>query len=417
VKISALSPIVIVLALCQAPLLPAQNNAGVSGEALLRRALQTKTGAAALPGGIVEISREIVLPADAHDLEIRGSTAPGNTTTLRASAAFRGRALIVLPAGKNIKIHDLALDGNRDAFAQPVNPAPAGAMLSRVVANNGILAEGVTGLDIAQVKAARFAGFPILINGGGNIHVHDVELTESGSLDSGGHNNGSGGILLEEGVTDFEVLHSLIGKIRGNGVWVRSTGNSIATRGRIADTEFAIVARAAIELNHAATIVMEHNIVHMIGFPGEETLVGGTNLPSGIATTGSVDRSSIRNNTFVQIAGRCLSLDGFSNGEVTGNECSDQLFNAFLIRGTGNRITGNHLTGLNSAHKDQPESLRAGIYLAGGSSANTLDANEITGYGMGQHCIGGPALSANTIVKNSCSDEASVARLQPAIRH
>lgn len=389
-------------------------------EARLRSSLQTKTGAVTLPGGVIEISREIVLPADVHDLEIRGAD-----TTIRASAEFRGRALIVLPAGRNIRIHDLSLDGSRDAFPQPVAPAPAAAMLSRVTANNGILAEGVTGLDIAQVHATRVAGFPILVNGGRNVHIHDVEITESGSLDANGHNNGSGGVALEEGVTDFEIVHALIGKIRGNGVWIRSSGgpenagSGSAARGRIADSEFAIVARAAIELNHATAITIENNTAHMIGFPGEEVLIGGTALPAAIASTGSVNHSAIRNNNFEQIAGRCLSLDGFSDGEVTGNGCTDGLFNGFLIRGTGNRITGNHLTGLNNAHRDQPESLRAGIYLAAGASGNTLDANEISGFGMAQHCIGGPGAlegggAANKIAKNVCSDGPSVAWLRPA---
>ena len=102
--------------------------------------------------------------------------------------------------------------------------------------------------------------------------------------------------------------------------------------------------------------------------------------------------------------------------------CSAGLFNGALIRGAGNRITGNHLTDLNNAHRDQPESLRAGIYLASGASGNTLDANEISGYGMARHCIGGPGLlegggAANRIVTNSCSDGVAFGWLQPAIRH
>lgn len=377
-------------------------------ESRLRTILQAKAGAVTLPGGVIEISREIILPSDAHDLEIRGAE-----TTIKATAAFRGRALIVIPAGKNIRIHDLSLDGARDAFPQPVPPPPAAAMLSRVIANNGIVSEGVTGLELSQIKATQFAGFPILVNGGGKVRIHDVEITDSGTLDANGHNNGSGGIALEEGVTDFEIVHALIGKIRGNGIWIRSV-SGIAARGRIADSEFAIVARAAIEMNHATAIAIENNTGHMIGFPGDEVLIGGTALPAAIATTGAVDRSIIHNNNFDQLAGRCFSLDGFSDGEVTGNGCSDGLFNAFLIRGANNRITGNRLTGLNNAHRDQPESLRTGIYLATGATGNTLDANEITGYGMAQHCIGGPALDANKIVKNACSDGASVARLLPA---
>src|ERR1035437_10889532 len=69
-------------------------------ESRLRTILQAKTGAVTLPGGVIEISREIILPSDAHDLEIRGAE-----TTIKATAAFRGRALIVIPAGKNIRIH------------------------------------------------------------------------------------------------------------------------------------------------------------------------------------------------------------------------------------------------------------------------------------------------------------------------
>ena len=392
------------LILSTLPLLAQQPNP----EALLRTALQTKTGAVTLPGGIIEISREITLPSDAHDLDIRGAE-----TTIKASSTFRGRALLILPAGKNIKIHDLLLDGNRDAFPQPVAPPPPSAMLSRVVANNGIISEGVTGLEIAQVRATQFAGFPILINGGRTVSIHDVEITDSGSLDANGHNNGTGGVVLEEGVADFDIMRSLIGKIRGNGIWIRSIGGT-ASEGRIADNEFAIVARAAIELNHATGITIDNNTGHMIGFPGEEVLIGGTALPTGIATTGAVDHSTIHANDFDQVAGRCLSLDGFSNGVVTGNGCSDGLFNGILIRGTGNRIIGNRLSGLNSSHRDSPESLRTGIYLAGGSSGNTLDGNEISGFGMAQHCIGGPSLAANTIVKNSCSDGTSVAWLLPA---
>lgn len=380
-------------------------NAQPASEAAFRRALQTKTGSVTLPPGVIEISREIVLPSEAHDLTIHGAAA-----TIKASAEFRGRALLILPAGRNIRIENLTLQGNRDAAPQPVAAAPATAMLSRVVANNGILAEDVTGLEISGLHATRFPGFPILVNGGRAIRIHDVEITESGTLDASGHNNGSGGIVLEEGVADFEILRALIGKIRGNGIWIRSTGAQTA-KGRIAENEFAILARAAVELNHATGITIENNTAHMLGFPGEEALIGGTALPAGIATTGAVDRIVIRNNTFAQFAGRCFSLDGFSDSELTGNQCSDGLFNAVLIRGNGNRVAGNHFTALNSTRRDQPESLRAGIYLAAGASGNALEANEISGYGMAQHCIGGPGLAANTVTKNACSDGASVALL------
>ncbi len=399
---------VIAFILAALPLLSQQ-----TPEAQLRAALQTKTGAITLPTGVIEISREITLPADAHDLNITAAN-----TTIKASAAFRGRALLVLPAGKNIAIHDLSLDGNRAAFPEPLGAPPPTAMLSRVVANNGIIAEGMQGLEITALKATQVAGFPILITGGHNIHIRDAVITDSGTLDPAGHNNGSGGVVLEEGVTDFEIVHALIGKIRGNGIWIRSTtsgATATAARGVISDSEFTILARAAIELSHATAITIENNTGHMIGFPGEEAVASGAVLPTAISASGSVDHVAIRNNSFDEIAGRCLTLEGFNDGEVTGNTCAEDLFNGFVIRGTGNHITANHLTGLNHAHRDQPESLRAGIYLAVGASGNTLDGNDIAGYGMALHCVGGPAVDANKIAKNLCSDGASVARLLPAI--
>jgi hypothetical protein len=378
-----------------------------NSEAQLRTLLQAKTGAVTLPSGTIEISREIVLPPDAHDLDIKGSN-----TILKMSSAFRGRSLLSLPAGKNIKIHDLMLDGNRAAFPQRVPAPQASAMLSRVIANNGIVAENVAGLEIYRLDAKEFAGFPILIAGGSGARIHDVRLTDSGSLDFAGHNNGTGGLAFEEGATDFEVSNALFGKVRGNGIWIRSTG-ATASKGRITANEFEVLARSAIEMNHAADVTISGNTGHMIGFPGEEVLIAGTMLPAAIVAAGSVDRAVIRGNTFDEIAGRCMSLDGLTNSEVATNVCGDGLFNAMLIRGSANRITDNRFTGMNTARRDQPESLRDGIYLAGGASGNTVTGNEIRGYGMAQHCVDGPqgVVAANTVKNNACVDASSIARL------
>src|SRR5579863_6189649 len=117
--------------------------AGATPEAELRTALDVKAGIVTLPAGVIEISREIVLPGDAHDLDISG-----RDTTIKASSMFRGRALIVIPAGKNIKIHDLSLDGNRDAVARPLGLPPSETMFSRFTPDNGLLAEGITNLEI-----------------------------------------------------------------------------------------------------------------------------------------------------------------------------------------------------------------------------------------------------------------------------
>ena len=110
-----------------------------------------------------------------------------------------------------------------------------------------------------------------------------------------------------------------------------------------------------------------------------------------------------------------MRLDRFSGGEVKDNTCSEAVLGAISIAGSHNRLSGNHLTGLNAAHRDA-----AGIFLEAGAQDNTIENNEIAGYGMSKQCLGaapGVLPAANKVTKNECSDEVSVARLLPAIRH
>ncbi len=461
----------IVLAGCASILAAAQ-----TPESQLRTALLAKTGAVTLPSGTIEISREIVLPRDAHDLDIRGAK-----TTVKAAATFRGSALIVIPAGKNIRIHDLSLDGNREAIARPLGLPPSETMFSRFTPDNGILAEGVTNLEIAQIKANGIAGFAVLVNASHTVRIHDIEIEGSGSLNARRRNNTTGGILLEEGTTDFEVLNCRIANVRGNGIWTHSLYTSPRNaRGRIAGNEFAMIARDAIQVGHATEVRVENNRGRMVGYPAEEVDLEGQAFPVAVDTAGNVDRSVYRDNRFEEIDGKCFDLDGFHDGEVSGNTCVNAdsvrnypygnfgivmnnsnpdmqsrniritdntidgaLFGGIFIIGSGHTVTGNRLEHLNLAHcndpvsisgrpidcsylKDQPELMRSGIYLGAGAArpdparGNTVENNEIGGYGMSRHCIGaapGVSLAANTVAKNDCSDEAAVARAQFATPH
>ena len=377
-------------------------------EADLRKALTAKTGRVALPEGTYEISREIALPPDAHDLEIVG---PG--VTLKAAATFRGRALLVIPHGSNIKVFGLALDGNREAVGRLGGPPPAGTMFARFVANNGILAEGIKGLEISNIQATYIAGYVILVNGGSDVRIHEVEVTESGGFDVRRHNNGSGGILLEEGVADFEITRCLFGKLRGNGVWLTSdAGSPPVTRGRIAENEFSILSGSAVVLRNTANIEMEENMAKMIGFPSDEVDTADSLLPAGVAVRGRTSHLGVRNNHFEQIAGRCMTLNGLTESEIAANDCRDVLFNAVVLNGSGNTVSANHFPDVNKSKKTDPDSLHAGVYLAAGAKDNLIEANEIAGPGISTHCVMGPSLGANRVLGTECSDSASVARLR-----
>ena len=387
-------------------------------EADVRKALTAKTGKVVLPEGTYEISREIVLAPDVHDLEIIG---PG--VTLKAAATFRGRALLVIPHGTNVKVFGLALDGNREAVGRLSGPPPAGTQFSRFVANNGILAEGVKGLEISDIQATYIAGFVVLVNGGSQVRIHDVEVTESGGLNAQRRNNGAGGILLEESVTDFEIRRCLFGKVRGNGIWLTSDASSApVSKGRVAENEFSILSGSAVVLRNTSGVDVEENTIKMIGFPSEEADTTDSLLPAGVAVRGRSSHLGVRNNHFEQIAGRCMVFSGLTDSEIAANECKDILFNAVVLAGSGNRISANHFLDVNKSKKTEPDNLHAGVYLPAGAKDNTIEANEITGPGISQRCVVGPGVAANRSTGNECSDSAVAAWLrvsprQPARSH
>jgi hypothetical protein len=438
-----------------------------NSDAQLRQALQAKTGTVTLPAGEFEISREITLPPDARNLNIDASK-----TTIKAAAAFRGRALIAIPGGTNIHITGLMLDGNREAVSHPIGLPPVETAFSRFIPNNGILAENVSGLEIANMRINRVAGFAILVNSGRNVRIHDIDVADSGSLDVHRRNNTTGGILLEEGVNDFEITHCRFGKVSGNGIWTHSYAQSPrASHGRIAENEFAMLARDAVQVGHATGIIVEENTGSLIGYPAAEVDREHEAYPVGIDTGGNVDHSIYRNNHFEEVDGKCIDLDGFHDGEVSGNSCVNNselarypygnhaivmnntnpamqsrnvritgnsidgaVFSGIFVIGSGNTISGNHLRRLNLAHCNEPgpfnclysptepNLLRSGIYLAPGgqrpdpAQGNTIENNTLSGFGIAQHCIvaaPGVSLKANTLRNNDCSDEAQVARLLP----
>ncbi|HKD07707.1 MAG TPA: right-handed parallel beta-helix repeat-containing protein [Bryobacteraceae bacterium] len=346
-----------------------------SAETVLRSALTARTGSVSLPTGVIEISREIALPPDVHDLDIRGSG-----TTLKASDSFRGRALISIPAGRNVKIHDLTLDGNREVVGHIAELPPAGTAMSRFVAANGIVAENVTGLEVGPIKATNIAGFAILVSGSHQIRIHHAEVTGSGGWNSKRRNSGAGGVAIEEGSSDFQIDGCLFGVIRGSAITILAS-----SKGKILENEFRALARDAIVVRQGTGIAITRNHADQIGVPLEE-----------VDSPGAL----------------CMRLERFDDGEISGNACAETLMGAVSVSGSRNVIRGNHFTGLNNAHSDA-----AGIFLGQGSKDITVEANELSGSGMSLHCIGAApqvAPGANKILKNDCSDETSVALLRPA---
>jgi Right handed beta helix region len=408
-----------------------------------------------LPAGTVELHRELSVD---NGVELRG--APSGTV-LHAAADFDGRALVVVH-GTGVALRGFLIDGNRDRLAQRSGLPPSNKPFWQFTRGNGVLAVGVSGLRVENVRFRNISGFAVLVARSRDVRIDQVDVSDSGSEDSRGRNNTTGGILLEEGTRDFRITRSAFRNIRGNGVWTHSLFTSPRNSdGWIAFNRFDDLARDAIQVGHATNVRVEDNQGSRIGYPAELVDLEGEAYPVAIDTAGDVDHTSYTRNHFTEVDGKCIDLDGFHDGDVTENSCVNRpdaalypygnigiLFNdsnphtrsnrirvignlldgvkftGIFVFGTGHVIAHNRLLNVNLAHcneeaskagcyypKDEPDALQSGIYMGRGFSwaeparDNLVEENEITGYRMSSRCIAfapGVQPSANTVRNNRC---------------
>ena len=431
------------------------------GEAEIRQMLTRTTGLVHLPAGIIEITEELKIPEGAGDLEITGAA---EGTVLRAAPGFQGRALLSCSSANGIHIRDLTFDGNREVIESIAELPPSDVAFVEHFSNNGLLAENVESLTISNVSFQNVASFPILITGSRNVTIDRIQVRDSGSFNSNGRNNTSGGVLFEEGTMDFEVRDSEFVNVLGNGVWTHSMYTSPRNEdGRILRNRFQDVARDAIQVGHASNVRVEGNTGSRIGYPVEAIDVEGGGTPVAIDTAGNVDKSIYIGNRFEEINGKCIDLDGFHHGAVVENTCVNRgsaeeylfghygivmnntnpdmesenitiennvidgaKFGGIFIIGSGHRIERNQLRNLNKAgcnesaaqfgcshFPGEPDLLQSGIYLGrqadrpATTTDNLIEGNLISGHKMKSRCIGyapGISRAANRVEDNNCND-------------
>jgi hypothetical protein len=402
-----------------------------------------------LPAGVVHLDGAWPV---GDGVEVRGSP---SGTVLRMEPGFDGQGALIV--GNDVYLHDFTIDGNRNAFEERTGLPPYDVPFARFTHGNGIYAEGVSGLRIDNVRFHDMAGFAVLASRAHDVSLYRVTVADSGSRNAAGRNNATGGILLEEGTTDFHVTQCGFSRILGNGIWTHSLYTSPRNaRGIVSRNRFEEIGRDAIQVGHATDVRVEENAGARIGFPLEAVDVENRAIPVAIDTAGNVARSSYALNRFEEIDGKCIDLDGFHDGEIRGNVCRNQanygivmnnsnpdmrtrnirvvenlieapLFGGIFVIGTGNTIARNRLLDLNRAHCNEdaarfgcyyapgePDMLRTGIYLGKGAErpaparGNIVEQNEITGFKMSTRCIAaapGIESGSNTIRANSCRDK------------
>jgi len=417
-----------------------------STETTLRSKLAKGSSQVLLPPGVTIVHAEMTLPELASDVEISGTP----TTVLQAAKDFRGRAIFASRSGVRIRFRDFAIHGERASLEQRAGLPDYNTPFHKFTRANGILIEGGSDVSISNVKFREVAGFPILVSASKGVRIARVRVEDSGSRNAAGRNNTTGGILLEEGTNDFQVVDSEFRNVRGNGVWTHSLYTSPRnSAGLIAGNHFTVIARDAIQVGHATRVKVERNSGERIGYPESEVDVENQAIPVAIDTAGDTDQSVYSGNTFKDINGKCIDLDGFHHGEVIGNVCSNlrnfgivmnntnpdmqsdgitisgntidgAMYGGIFVIGSGNKILRNRLLNLNTAKCDncfyvasEPDMLRSGIYIGRGAErpaiarGNVIEGNEISGYRMRARCVGiapGVAKAENRVGRNRCED-------------
>ncbi len=392
---------------------------GGPAEARLRGTLARQTtGTIHLPGGVIELSSELQLARGAHDLEIIGSG-----TLLKATDKFRGRAILVAEDAHHIQFRDFSIDGNRAVLGIPREMAGSEHPFRAAYSNNGLWFDRVNGLAISNLHLDRIASFAILISRSSGITIRNVDVRESGSRNPRGRNNTTGGILLEEGSSNFEVSGCTFEDILGNALWTHSFSDSPrSAKGVFARNRFDSVGRDAIQVGHATQVQVEDNTGIRVGFPVEAVDIENQGTPVAVDTSGNVDLSTYVRNSFEDVDpeeiasistaftmaavrdNRCInrgpaeqypfSQFGIAmndtdpgmlpvNVEISGNEINGARFGGLFLIGAGHRVIGNTLKNLNMAgcgesatrsgcvdmnKKDEPQLLQSGISLARGGA-------------------------------------------------
>ncbi len=149
-----------------------------------------------LPAGEIHLSRPLVFPKGAHNIRVVGNP---SGTTLVLDSDFPGSAAVVIDGSSNVTLSGFSIIGDRgDLKSDWYFPLKEAAFADYYTAN-GVAVRKSADVTIRGVRISRIRAFPIIVNATSKVLIDSVTIKDSGTLNRDGHNNTTGGILLEEG--------------------------------------------------------------------------------------------------------------------------------------------------------------------------------------------------------------------------
>jgi hypothetical protein len=432
---------------------------GPDPERELRSQFRRITGQIGLPAGTVDLHAPLQFEPGAHDIEVRGHA---SGSVLRLAGDFQGRAAIVGHGMKNVRLAGFHIVGARPVSPTNVYLPGSNTPFADFYEGNGIVFTDSRGITIRDVSLKGIAAFPVLISHSGPVTLESLTIEDSGTLNSLGHSNTTGGILLEQGTTGFAVRNCRIRNVSGNGIWTHSNyGSPLNEDGVISGNEIWGTPRDAIQVGHARRVQVLNNTGGNVGYPAAQADLPAQATPAALDSAGDVSATLYSGNRFEDVNGKCIDLDGFHDGRVVDNSCVNRKpareyplshvgivfgntnpdmeprnvvvtgnliqgfgYGGVYVLGAGHQISANRFIDVNRNHctgdmripgcnyaPDEPGMLRSGIYFASHAARpadtkdNTVRGNYISGFGMGRWCIAaapGVILARNKTAANTC---------------
>lgn len=391
---------------------------------------------------------------------------PGEEVVREAvSLAVSGRAALTVEGPCRVVLRRLTVTGDRSRSPQPQALPPYDRRFADHYQGNGLLLIGSAEVVLEDSEFREIAGFAVLASGVAKIRIANCRFLDSGSRNTKGRNNTTGGVLLEDGTAHFTVEKSSFSGILGNALWTHSRYNHVRNGpGVLRANTFSEIGRDAIQVGHASGVEVTGNEIRRVGFPVDAIDVEGGGTPVGIDTAGNVDSTRYVENKMSEINGKCVDLDGFHHGDVSRNECmnhegpsaypfghfaivmnntnpdmqtvgirieenrfSGMRYGGIFVIGSGHTIRGNVMTRLHTAHcsddtpqpgcthfDGEPDLLRTGIYLGRRAErpavtrGHRITGNTVSGWRMDRRCVGfAPGVNSkdNQVSGNLCRHE------------
>ncbi len=244
-----------------------------------------------LPPGVTLLHAALELPPGAQDVVIRGE----KDSVLRLAPDFHGAAAIMGAGLHRVRLSGFRIEGNRTSTASAIYLPPDDVPFASWYTANGILFRDSHDLAIEHVAFRNIRSFPILLNHCAHVTIEAVDIADSGTLNSAGHSNTTGGILIEEGSTWFTVRSCVIRAILGNGIWTHSDyGSRKNEDGVIEHNQISDTPRDAIQVGQAMRVRVAGNSGSRIGYPAEAADLPGAANPVAIDTAGDVAQVDVR---------------------------------------------------------------------------------------------------------------------------